>query len=123
MNVITLDGKTIYRANDFTLKKEYIFAGEYTTCTGATIADCVGWKYADCSLSWDTIPQSQLDDLLELNGRSVVMTWTDADGEEKEENVIPLTHSYTATRFFNNGVAVWRDIQLELRFIDAHSNE
>ena len=121
-NTITIDGETYYRPNEFTPAREYVFASEITTCTGKTIADLVGWKYADISLEWDSLPQSQLENLLALNGTEVTMTFKDVDGTTASESVIPLTHSMTATRFLNGNYEVWRDVKTDLRFINVHNN-
>ena len=121
-NTITIDGDTYYRPNGFTPAREYVYAAEYTTCTGKTIADLVGWKYSDITLNWDSLPQTQIDNLLALNGEEVTMTWTDADGTTASETVIPSTHSLTATRFTIGTTPLWSDIQTELRFINVHNN-
>lgn len=121
-NTITIDGDTYFRPNGFTPAREYVYAAEYTTCTGKIIADLVGWKYSDMSLSWDALPQTQIDNLLALNGTEVTMTWTDADGTTASETVIPSTHSLTATRFMNGSNPLWSDIQTDLRFINVHNN-
>lgn len=120
-NTITIDGKTYYRANEFTPAREYVYAGEIVTCTGKTIADLVGWKYSDLSLEWDSLPQEQLENLLALNGTEVTMTFTDVDGHTASEQVIPLTHSMTATRFYNGGNPVWKDVSTNLRFLNVHN--
>lgn len=121
-NLITLDGMQIYRPNDFEPKKEYVIKGDYTTCNGGYRGDIVGWKYSDITLSWDAIPQAQLDKLLDLNGTAVNLTFEDAHGDTVTERVLPLTHSTTATRFIGpEGTPLWSDIDLELRFIDAHN--
>lgn len=121
-NTITIDGHTFYRPNGFTPAREYVYAGKITTCTGKTIADVIGWKYADISLEWDSLPQEQVDNLLGLNGTEVIMTWTDADGSTASESVIPLTHSLTATRYMRGSTPVWSDITTSLEFINVHKN-
>lgn len=120
-HTITIDGETYYRPNSFTPAREYVYAGEITTCTGKTIADLIGWKYADISLEWDSLPQNQLEALLALNGEAVTVTFTDVDGSTASEQAIPATHSMTATRFVNGSDPVWRDIQTDLRFINVHN--
>lgn len=119
-NTITIGGAAFYRPNDFTPQREYVYSGEITTCTGKTIADLVGWKYSDISLSWDSLPQEQLENLLALNGEAVTFTFTDVDGTTASEQVIPVTHSMTATRYLKGDTPVWRDVQTDLRFINAH---
>ena len=49
-NTITINGHEIYRGNEFTLQREYIYAGEYETCTGKRCADLVGWRYSDLTV-------------------------------------------------------------------------
>ena len=120
-NTITIDGKSYYRPNGFTPAREYVYAGEITTCTGKTIADLVGWKYSDIELDWDAIPQAQLENLLALNGTEVTMTFTDVDGTTASESVIPATHSMTATRYLNGSTPIWKDIKTTLRFINVHN--
>lgn len=119
-NTITLGGATLYRPNGFTPAREYVYAGEIVTCTGKTIADRIGWKYADITLDWGSLPQDQIDALLALNGQETTLTFTDVDGTTVTESVIPSTHSMTATRALRFGVPVWKDIQTELRFINVH---
>ena len=121
-NTITIDSKTYYRPNGFTPAREYVYAGEITTCTGKTVADLVGWKYSDITLEWDSLPQSQLENLLAMNGTEVTLTFTDVDGTTASESVIPLTHSMTATRSYNNGNPVWKEVETSLRFINVHNN-
>ena len=121
-DTITIDNKTFLRPNDFKPAREYVYAGEIVTCTGKTIADLIGWKYADMSLEWDTLPQSQLEDLLDLDGTEVTFTFTDADGTTASETVIPLTHSLTAKREVTDGIPAWKDVKTDLRFINVHHN-
>lgn len=120
-NTITLGGTTLYRPNDFTPEREFVYAGEITTCTGKIIADRIGWKYSDIELEWDAIPQTQLTALLSLNGTQTTLTFTDADGVTRAESVIPITHSQTATRFLKNGAEIWSDVKTTLRFLNVHN--
>lgn len=121
-NTITLDNNTLIRPNGFSPNREYVFAGEITTCTGKTIADLIGWKYADISLEWDALPQDQLEALLGLNGTEVTLSWTDVDGTTASESVVPLTHSLTARREVCDGIPSWKNIKTDLRFINVHNN-
>ena len=79
-NTITIDNKTIYRGNDFTLSREFIRAGEIETCTGKRCADLVGWRYQDLTVQWDTLPDAQLKNLLSLSGDQVNLTFTNEAG-------------------------------------------
>ena len=65
-NTIQLNGVELFRPNDFAPKREDIYGAEITTCSGKVIADRVGWRYADMTLNWDTLPQAQLDVLLKM---------------------------------------------------------
>lgn len=119
-NTITLDNNEIFRPNDFTPEKESVYQGEYTTCTGKTIADCVGWKYADMDLTWDYLPDSMMSDLLSLTG-TFTFAFDDSSGAQSE-NVIITGFSNTATRFTDDdGNVMWKNVVLGLRFIDVHN--
>ena len=78
-NTIQLNGVELFRPNDFSPKREDIYGAEITTCSGKVIADRVGWRYADMTLQWDTLPQAQLDVLLAVTGQATLV-FTDADG-------------------------------------------
>lgn len=122
-NSITIDGTEIYRGNEFTLQREWIYAGEYETCTGKRVGDRVGWRYANITITWDTLPQDQLQAILSLNGGSVNMVFSNEQNETVTEKVIPQVISSQATRFTDpQGNAAWRGISLELRFINAHND-
>lgn len=121
-NTISIDSDVIYRGNDFTLQREYIYAGEYETCTGRRIADLVGWRYADITIQWDALPEAMLSDIMALTGDAVDLTFTDELGISVTESVIPKIISSQATRLTNpyDGSAVWRNVQLQLTFVNAH---
>ena len=121
-NTITINGTEIYRGNDFTLQRENIYAGEIETCTGKRCADLVGWRYADLTVSWDTLPQDQLLSILGLSGVAVAMTFESETGDVVTEQVIPTAITSTATRYtLPDGSALWQGISLGIRFIDAHN--
>ena len=121
-NSITIDNHEIYRGNDFTLSREYIYAGEVETCTGKRCADLVGWRYADLTIQWDTLPDAQLQNVLALSGEQVNMTFVNEAGATVTETVIPTVISATVTRFTNDqGVVIWKGIGLQLQFVNAHN--
>ena len=123
-NTITIDGNEFYRGNDFTLSREFVYAGEIETCTGKRCADVIGWRYADMSIQWDTLPEGQLSSLLALDGTEVNMTFGSEDGTSVTEAVIPSVITSTATRSTNpQGNPLWKGISLGLRFINAHQND
>lgn len=121
-NTISIDDNIIWRGNSMTLKREYIYAGEYETCTGKRCGDLVGWRYADISIEWDNLPQSQLVELLALEGREVEFTFADESNTSVTEKVIPRVISSTASRYTDpQGDAAWLNMSLELSFTEAHN--
>lgn len=122
-NTITIDGTVIYRGNEFTLQREWIYAGEVVTCTGKVCADRVGWRYSNVTITWDTLPQDQLQAILSLNGEAVDMTFSNEHNETVTEKVIPQVLSSQVTRYTDpHGNVAWKGISLELRFINAHND-
>lgn len=121
-NSITVDGNAIYRGNEFTLQREYIYAGEIETCTGKRCADLVGWRYADLTISWDTLPQSQFQSILALTGAQVNMVFDNEKNTSVTEVVIPTAITSTATRLTDPmGNVTWKNVGLSIRFINAHN--
>ncbi|MBR3171300.1 MAG: hypothetical protein IKF22_08650 [Lachnospiraceae bacterium] len=121
-NTITINETEVYRGNDFALQREWIYAGEIVTCTGKVCADVVGWRYSNLTVSWDTLPQDQLQAILALNGEAVDMTFSNEQNETVTEQVIPQVISSQVTRFTDHsGNVMWKGIALELRFINAHN--
>lgn len=121
-NTISIDNNVIFRGNDFTLQREYIYAGQYETCTGKRCADIVGWRYSDLTINWGNLPQSQLEDLLDLDGTEVDMTFEAEDGTTVTEKVIPMLISSQASRYTDPfGNAAWTNISLQLQFTEAHN--
>ena len=122
-NTVEIDGNEIYRGNDFTLAREWIYAGEIVTCTGKVCADVVGWRYSNLSLNWDNLPQDQLQAILALDGSEVNMTFSNEENTSVTEAVIPTVSTATVTRLTDpNGAVAWSGVKLELRFINAHNN-
>jgi hypothetical protein len=120
-STIQINGKEILRPNDFSPQREDIYAAEITTCTGATIADRIGWRYSDMTLEWDTLPQSQLEILLSMSGQSTI-TFTGADGASHTESIVRTSAISTASRATSSaGNPVWSDVKVEVRFLNAHN--
>ena len=123
-NTITIDGTEIYKSNEFTLQREWIYAAEIETCTGKRCADVIGWRYDDLSLSWDNLPQDQLQAILDLCGSEVNMTFSNEKNEAVTEKVIPTVTSSQATRMTDpQGDIAWQGIGLTVKFINAHPKE
>lgn len=104
---------------NFAPQREDVYAGEYTTCTGAIKADRIGWKYADLTLSWDALPQDDVDILLGITSGNT-LTWDDIDGTTITENIIRTSVVGLKHRNTVRGTTWWRDVTMEVRFIDVH---
>lgn len=123
-NTVTINGETIYRGNDFTLQREWLYAAEIETCTGKRCKDIIGWRYQDLKLSWDNLPQDQLEKILALTGAEVNMTFTGEDNTSITEKVIPMITTATITRLTDPfGDVAWKGVGLDLQFINAHPKE
>lgn len=121
-NTISIDEVEIFRGNNFTLEREWIYAAEIETCTGKRCADVIGWRYKDLSISWDNLPQDQLQTILDLDGSEVNMTFTNEQNQSVTEAVIPLVTTAQITRLTDpNGNVAWSGIGLQVRFINAHN--
>lgn len=122
-NTITINNEEIFSGNDFTLEREWIYAGEVTTCTGKFCADVIGWRYQDLKLSWDNLPQDQLSAILNLSGAAVDMTFTNEQNQSVTETVIPQVTTATLTRLTDpHGNIAWSGVGLNIKFINAHNN-
>ena len=120
-NTIRINSTDILAPNDFQPAREDVYAGEITTCTGKLIADRIGWKYADMSLEWDTLPQADLMVLIGVSGM-FNLTFTDVDGTTVTESAIPKSRVYTGTRYTDqNGNVVWRDVQFGITFVNTQN--
>lgn len=108
------------RPNDFNIDREDIYAGEYITCTGSIKADRVGWRYADMTLTFDELTPDALNILTGMYG-AITLYFDDSDGSH-EEQVIKTGFTNTPTRLtLPNGEAIWKNVGVSLRFIDAHN--
>lgn len=120
-NSISIDGTEIFRGNGFALDREWVYAGEIVTCTGKVCADVIGWKYSDLTISWDNLPQSQLQAILALTGHEVEMVFSNEENESVTEMVVPTSTSAQVTRMTDpQGNVAWKGIGLSLRFVQTH---
>lgn len=121
-NTISIEEVEIFRGNNFSLEREWIYAAEIETCTGKRCADVVGWRYKDLTIQWDNLPQDQLQTILNLDGSEVNMTFTNEQNQSVTEAVIPLVTTAQITRLTDpNGNVAWSGIGLQVRFINAHN--
>lgn len=110
----------INRPEEFKLKIEDVYAAEITTCTGKTIADKIGWKFADLSLEWGGLPQDQLAVLANMP-QQATMTFKAEDGETYTEDIIRTSVAGAEHRWTDNGVVWWLSVALEVKFINVHN--
>lgn len=119
-NTIIIDGTEILRPNDFELQREDVFAGEYTTMTGKTIADRIGWKYSDMTLKWDILTDEMLQVLTELAGE-VTIEFEDNDGRHSEQ-ILRKGFANMPTRTTGpEGTPLWTGIEMDIAFLNTHT--
>ena len=108
-------------SGDFEIKREDVYAGEYTTCTGKLIADKIGWKYSDLPMKWDVLPDEDLVYLTTLTG-AFNLIFRDSDGQHTEQ-VIRKGFTNTPTRITGpEGSKIWTGVEMEVTFINVHNN-
>ena len=118
---ITVNDHAIWAPNEMEMKREAVYAGEYTTCTGKVIADQIGWRSSDMNLQWDSLPEVMLNLLLDGYGSQGTITFLDADGEHTEA-FIPISYANSRTRFTGpDGRPMWDNVQMEVRFLNVHN--
>lgn len=117
---ITINGNQILRPPAFAPQIEDIYAGEYTTCTGKTVGDVVGWKYSDATLTWDALPQSSVDVLVAMSGENT-LTFVNPSGMITTETVIRDSVVQLQNRNTIRGEVWWKNVSVAIRFINAHS--
>ena len=118
-NKIYINGRPYFRPNDFEVKREDVYAGEYTTCTGKLIADKIGWKYSDLPMKWDILPDEDLVYLTTLTG-AFNLIFRDSDGQHTEQ-VIRKGFTNTPTRITGpEGSKIWTGIEMEVTFLNTH---
>lgn len=112
---------TLPYPNDFQMKRILNKVGTITTLSGKQISDFNGYKYADTTLQWDTLLDTDLQNLLHaLEDWEFSITFSDIDGAHTY-NAIPESRVSTKSRFKHNGNIVWKDIQLTVSFPDCYS--
>lgn len=118
---IYIDGEAIPKPPEMTIGREDVYAGEYTTCTGAVIADRIGWKYSDLTLKWDALQQSYIEILTGMSGEHTLQ-FDDPDGDEIEEPIMRSSAVYLRHRRTMRGEVWWRNVEVTVRFIDVHND-
>ena len=118
---IVQSGFTLPRPLNFAVQREDIYAGQYTTCTGATRADCIGWKYSDMTWSWDGLKQSDVEKLCGLTGECTLI-FDDPSGDTIEESFIRSSVVSMRCRNKFEDEYWWTGVSCSISFIDSHTD-
>lgn len=122
LDFIKINGNSIPRPPQFSPQREDIYAGDYTTCTGKRIADRVGWRYSDMTLSWEALPQSAVDVLVGMSG-TCTLEFDDSDGNIHEESVIRTSIVALRHKYLQGGVTIWKNVSVNISFIGSHTGD
>ena len=121
LQYVNINGQDVPYPNDFTMQKIPNIVNEITTLTGKSIADINGWKYADVTLTWDTLLDEDLQNLLSAIGdNEFVFSFYDIDGTSHSVNAVFRGRANVKTPLFNRGVTVWKDVSIQLSFPDCY---
>lgn len=122
LDYIIINGEQIPRPPKFSSTRSDIYKGDYVTCTGKTIADKIGWKYADMSLEWDALPQQMVDVLVNMSGVNTIV-FDDLDGELVEEQIVRTSAVALRHRYTQGGVTIWKKVKVDIKFIGSHTED
>lgn len=123
LQYININGYDIPYPNDFTLQKVPNIVNEMTTLTGKVVADINGWRYGDTDLSFDTLLDADLQNLLAaIADPSFPVTFKDIDGAEHTVTAVLKGRANVKTPIFYNGATVWKDITIPLSFPDCYED-
>lgn len=118
---IYIDGTPIMRPREFELEREDIYAAEYVSMSGDIIADKTGWKYAEQTLKWDALPQSQYDVLIAIDGE-FTLGFYDESNTFVEEQCIRSSSVSAPYREAQRGEYWWKEPTMKVRFVYAHNS-
>lgn len=119
LDFILINNVRITRPPEFRPQTEDVYKGDYVTCTGKLIADRIGWKYSDMTLTWDALPQSMVSILNNMSG-ICTMRFDDLSGELVTEQIIRTSAVALRHRQTVNGVTYWKGVTMSIRFINTH---
>lgn len=121
MQYITINGYEVPYPNDFQLQRVPNIVNEMTTLTGKVVADVNGWHYGDTDLTWGTLLDGDLQNLLAaISSSSFPVKFKDIDGLEHTVNAILRNRANIKTPIFHRGATVWRDVSIQLSFPDCY---
>lgn len=109
------------RPLNFNVQREDIYAGQYTTCTGETRSDRIGWKYSDMSWSWDALNQIDVEKLCSLSGECT-LTFDDPLGDSIEEQFIRKSVVSMRSRNKFKDEYWWTGVSCSISFIESHTD-
>ncbi len=123
LDYMNINGFDIPYPNDFAPAKVPNIINEMVTLTGKVVADVNGWRYGDVTLSWDTLLDADLQNLLAAIGDSTFpITFVDIDGAEHTVNAVLRGRANIKTPIFYNGATVWKDVSVPLSFPDCYED-
>jgi len=124
LQYITINGQQLPYPNDFSLQKVPNIVNEMTTLTGKVVADINGWRYGDTELKWDTLLDSDLQNLLAaVSAPTFQVSFYDIDGTEHTINAVFKGRANVKTPMFYNNATVWKDVSITLSFPDCYGGE
>ena len=91
------------------------------TMSGKDVADVNGWKYADTSISWSALEDTDIGHLAWMTSMpTFTITFLDPWDGTVTVNAINRGLSHSKTRFKNGGKFVFEDVTLDLSFPDCY---
>lgn len=117
---IYIGNAAVPKPPEFTVEKEDILAAEYTTMSGAKVGDVIGWKFSDMTLSWEALPQRYMEVLTGMSG-ATTLTFQDVDSEYTE-SIMRKSAVYAEHRATIRGEVWWKDVKVEVTFLNAHNS-
>ena len=118
---IYIDGTAIPKPPEFQLEREDIYSAEYTSMSGKTIADRIGWKYAEQELKWDGLSQTDVAVLIGITGE-FTLGFHDESNTYVEETCIKTSSVMLPYRYQQRGEYWWKEPSVKVRFLNAHNS-
>jgi len=124
LSYININGYDIPYPNDFTPQKVPNIVNEMTTLTGKVVADINGWRYADMELTWGTLLNGDLQNLLAaIASPSFQVTFKDIDGTDHTVNAVLKGRANVKTPIFHRNMTVWKNVSITLSFPDCYEDQ
>lgn len=121
LEYMNINGYEVPYPNNFSPSRVPNIVNEMVTLTGKVVADVNGWRYGDIELAWDTLLDSDLQNLLAaIADPSFTVTFRDIDGVEHTVNAVLKGRANVKTPIFYNGATVWKDVKVPLSFPDCY---